>query len=242
MFCSWKTSPAAPCSCAYRLHSPVDELLNHLCCLGKGTLILRRPGLSLAKSTRFGLHIRDRAHDWTVLRDAISGLETDLGPSQNAYLLREFPDQCPLFAMGPPGSPIEFTVRLDGLEWDSPMIKSMLERFNGAALDCAESHRLGAGAWLDEWEQSKCRSSTCQGSKVHETGETLQRCRLLEVEIRTSTQRNEVCFQPSFIDMEGSVLRIADRARTHIVYADVSAEDFHLEKSGSYGLRLSHSA
>ncbi|RYD32102.1 MAG: hypothetical protein EOP87_13465, partial [Verrucomicrobiaceae bacterium] len=152
MFCSWKTRPAAPCSCAYRLHSPVDELLNHLCCLGKGTLILRRPGLSLAKSTRFGLHIRSRPQDWSVLHDAISGLETDLNPPQHAYLLREFPDQCPLFAMGPPGKPIEFTVRLDGHAWNSAAVREMLARFGGVALDCLESHRLGAGAWLDEWE------------------------------------------------------------------------------------------
>lgn len=240
MFCSWKTSPAAPCSCAYRLHSPIDELLNHLCCLGQGTLILRRPGLSVAKATRFGLHIRERSHDWTVLRDAISGLETDLTPPQNAYLLREFPDQCPLFAIGSPGKPIEFTVRLEGHDWQSPVIRTMLDRFHGVALDCLESHRLGAGAWLDEWEQSKCASCPIPDAVLHAASETLHGCKLLEVEIRTSTQRSEVCFCPSFIDSEGSVLRIADRTRTHIVYADVRATDFHLERAGSHALRLSH--
>ncbi|MBX3741276.1 MAG: hypothetical protein KF712_09820 [Akkermansiaceae bacterium] len=240
MFCSWKTSPAAPCSCAYRLHSPVDELLNHLCSLGKGTLILRRPGLSLAKATRFGLHIRSSSHDWSILHDAISGLETDLAPPQHAYLLREFPDQCPLFAMGPPGKPIEFTVRLDGHDWNSPAVRDMLARFGGVALDCLESHRLGAGAWLDEWEQCKQPSPCCPDSMVHETSGALQACRLLEVEIRTTTQRSEVCFSPSFVDVEGSVLRIADRSRSHIVYADVNAAEFRLAPAGAHCLRLCH--
>lgn len=242
MSCSWKSSPSAPCSCAYRLQSPVNELLNHLCGLGKGTLILRRPGLSLAKATRFGLHVRNRSQNWEILHDAISGLETDLTPPQHSYLLREFPDQCPLFAMGPPGKPIEFTVRLDGHEWNSPMVRDMLARFDGTALNCVESHRLGAGAWLDEWEQRRQPALCCPDSVIHETSAALHRCRLLEVEIRTSSHRSGVCFSPSFIDMEGSVLRIADRSRNHIVYADVGAEDFQLSRVGLNDLRLSHFA
>lgn len=177
-----------------------------------------------------------------MLHDVISGLETDLGSPQNAYLLREHPDQCPLFAMGPPGKPIEFTVRLDGHDWNSAIVRDMLARFGGVALDCLESHRLGAGAWLDEWEQRNDRNPVNPSAVVHETSETLQRCRLLEVEVRTSTHRSEVCFSPSFIDVEGSVVRIADRSRNHIVYADVDAQDFRLTKEGTHCLRLFHTA
>lgn len=241
MFCSWKTSPTAPCSCAYKLHGPIDEMLNHLCCLGRGTFILRRPGLSLAKSTHFGLHIRESACGWNVLRDAISGLETDLSLPQQAYLLREFPDQCPLFSIGPAGRPVEFTVRLDSHAWQSSAIDRMISLFGGVALDCIESHRLGAGAWLDEWEQPGSRH-VAHDNTLQSANDMLHGCRLLEVEVRTTAQRGETCFCPSFIDSEGSVLRIADRTRSHVVYADVAAPGFRLDRAGRQAIRLSHHA
>ncbi len=239
MFCSRKTSPSAPCACAFQLRSPIDELLNHLSCMGEGTLILRRPGLSVAKTTPFGLHLRGQDTGRAMLHDVISGLETDLAEPQNAYLLREYGDNCPIFAIGRPDKPIEFTVRLDDHSWGSPAIAGMLARFNAMALDCVESHRLGAGAWLDEWEQAK-QPGKVPAEMIHHAGHCLHRCRSLEVEIRTSTQRGTVRFQPSFIDSEGSVLRIADKTRNHIVYADVSADGFLLAGSGRRDLRLSH--
>lgn len=241
MFCFRKTSPAAPCSCAFHLRSPIPELLNHLPCLGNGTLILRRPGLSVAKSTPFGLHIRERATDWDILRDAISGLETNLRQDPQAYLLRQFPDDSPLFAMGLPGQPIEFTVRLTNHAWNSPAILEMIRRFNATPLDCIESRRLGAGAWLDEWEQPKGASSPSP-SFLRKASSALQHCRRLEVEIRTSSQRGTARFQPSFIDSAGPVVRIADKLRQHIVYADTSSPSFRLIHRGPDTLHLSHVA
>jgi hypothetical protein len=192
----------------------------------------------LAKATPFGLHISERSSGWRMLRDAISGLETDISPPQDAYLLREVSDSCPLFAMGPAGKPIEFTVRLTGHTWQSPALQQMIRRFDGVSLDCLESRRLGAGAWLDEWEQAARTPSPVTHGLVHQSSEALHRCDSLEVEIRTTTHRSSVRFRPSFIDSEGTVLRIADKPRTHVVYADVSAPDFQL--SGSRSLRLTH--
>lgn len=240
MFCSWKTGPNAPCGCAFRLRSPIHELLNHLCCLGEGTLILRRPGLSLAKATPFGLHISERTSGWRMLKDAISGLETDIAPAQEAYLLREATDSCPLFAMGPVGKPIEFTVRLTGHTWQSPALQRMIQRFNGVSLDCLESRRLGAGAWLDEWERPVPTPSAITNDLVLRSSDALHDCDSLEVEIRTTSHRNHVRFLPSFIDSEGTVLRIADKRRAHVVYADVSAPEFELTRRGPRGLRLTH--
>ena len=242
MFCSWKTSPSAPCSCAYRLRSPLHELLNHLCYLGNGTLILRRPGLSLAKCTPFGLHISGRATGWNLLRDSLSGLETDISGEQHAYLLTDVTDHRPLFAMGPPGKPIELSIRLNNHTWQSPAIQQMIHRFDGVSLNCGESHCLGAGAWLDEWEQARRTAVPVTTDFIHTTTAILHRCQALEVEVRTSTHRNSVRFHPSFIDSEGSVLRIADKSRDHIVYADVSAENFHLHVTTSRTLLLTHSA
>ncbi|MFT3990869.1 MAG: hypothetical protein QM680_05610 [Luteolibacter sp.] len=240
MFCSWKSRPDAPCSCAYELRSPVHELLNHLCCLGKGTLVLRRPGISFAKSTPFGLHITDRASEWKLLRDSISGLETDLDRDQKVYLLREISDPRPVFAMGPPGKPVELSIRLEGHTWQSPAIQQMIQRFDGISLDCVESHRLGAGAWLDEWEQARPLPAKIPLDCIEDARSNLQRCQSLHVAIRTDTHRNTMHFRPSFIDSEGTVLRIADKQRSNIVYADVSAEDFSLSSLGSRELFLTH--
>jgi hypothetical protein len=229
MFCSWKTGPNASCGCAYRLRGTAETLLEHLCGLGKSTLILRRPGLSLVKS--MGL-----------LSEAIGGLENHFAPPQDAFLIREISDSCPLFVMGPPGKPIELTVRLEDHAWSSPVIRSMIEQFYGVSLDCLASRRLGAGAWLDEWGQPIPPKPPAISDLIHQASDALHRCDSLEVEIRTSSHRSTARFQPSFIDSAGSVLRIADKARRHIVYADVNAENFQLSAINLRQLRLAHRA
>lgn len=227
MFCSWKISPHASCGCAFRLQGTVDEHLEHLCSLGKSPLILRRPGLSLVKSM-------------ATLGDAIQNLENDPTQPHAAFLVREISESCPLFVMGPPGKPIELTVRLEDHKWDSPAIRQLIERFEGTPLDCLESRRLGAGAWLDEWGQPLSSSANLAADLIHQSSDALHRCRSLEVEVRTIAHRDIVRFQPSFIDSAGSVLRIADPSRTHIVYADVSANEFQLSPEGHHHLRLTH--
>jgi hypothetical protein len=50
------------------------------------------------------------------------------------------------------------------------------------------------------------------------------------VEIRISSQRNVTRFAPSFIDSEGGVMRVADQACHNVVYADVDAPEFRMER------------
>ena len=228
MFCSWKKSPSAPCSCAYRLRSPITQVLNHLCYLGKGTLVLRQPGLSMAKSTRFGLSVCYRESGWNILRDQVSGLETDLHLEQSAYLLTDLSDRRPMLAMGAPGKPIDLSIRLDGHTWESPAVKALIHQFDGVSLDCIESRKLGAGAWLDDWGGTPLPGS--EGELIREACHVVRDCSLLEIEIQTRTHRNITRFSPSFVDSEGAVLRIADRACQHVVYADVEAADFSLTR------------
>ena len=239
MFCSWKGNSKGGCSCAFRLRKPICEVLNHLCSMGPSTLILRRPGLTVAKQTRFGLHVSSRAKDWTVLHDAISGLQTDLKVDQSAYLIREFPDQCPLLAIASRRCPADLTVRLDRHAWGSRVLQEMIEKFDGIGVDCIRSRQLGAGAWLDEWEQPQVGSPAPE-SRLSGACEILHRCQLLAVEIQTSSQQCETCFSPSFIDHEGSVIRIADRKRQHVVYADVNAAGFRLDSTADHTAHLFH--
>ncbi len=69
-------------------------------------------------------------------------------------------------------------------------------------------------------------------------GNVLRNCECLEVEIQTSNQRNITRFAPSFIDSEGGVMRIADRSCRHVVYADVDAPEFHMERYSSSRVRI----
>lgn len=236
MFCSWKKSPAAPCGCAYQLRCPVSELLNHLCYLGQGTLVMRQQGLSLAKSTPFGLAVAYQESGWDILRDQVSGLETDTSRAQNIYLMTDAADRRPLLAMGEPGKAIELSIRLDGYAWESPAVTALLRRFDAVSLDCLQSRRLGAGAWLDEW--GAVPPAARGGELVRVAGNILRECECLEVEVRTSTQRNVTRFAPTFIDSEGGVMRVADRTCRHVVYADVDAPEFRMERFSTSRVRI----
>jgi hypothetical protein len=226
MFCSWKKSPAAPCSCAFQLQGPLAELLNHLCGVGPATLVLRQQGLSLAKSTSFGLCVAYGEGDWQIVKDRLSGLETDMRRPMNAYLMTGFGDRWPRIALGEPGRPVHLSIRLDRCEWESALVREMIVRFGGAPLDCLESRRLGAGAWLDEWE----RPSQSPGGQEapDETRRRLLGCDELEVEAGSGGHRTRAVFEPSFVDFAGSVVRIADRARRHVVHVDVNDPGFKL--------------
>lgn len=236
MFCSWKKSPSAPCSCAYVLRSPITEVLNHLCCLGQGTLVLRQQGLSLARTTPFGLCVAYRESGWNILRDQVSGLETDVDRPQKVYLLTDISDRRPLLAMGEPGKAIDVSIRLNGHLWESAAIRDLLQRFNGVSLDCLESRKLGAGAWLDEWGQTSKPAG--DGELVREASHLLRDCECLEVEIKSGIHRNSVKFTPSFVDTEGAVLRVADRSCRHVVYADVEAADFRMARVSTNHVRI----
>ncbi|MES2440884.1 MAG: hypothetical protein V4584_17595 [Verrucomicrobiota bacterium] len=236
MFCSWKKSPFAPCSCAYVLRSPISEVLNHLCYLGQGTMVLRQQGLSLAKTTPFGLAVAYQESGWNILRDQVSGLETDTSREQNIYLMTDAADRRPLLAMGEPGKAIDLSIRLDGYTWESPAVTALLRKFNGVSLDCGQSRKLGAGAWLDDW--GDISQPVSDGALVRAAAGTLRDCEWLEVEIKSCTHRSTVRFTPSFIDSEGGVLRIADRSCRHVVYADVEAPDFRMARVSREQVRI----
>lgn len=228
MFCSWKKSSSAPCSCAYALQAPVSDVLNHLSHLGQGTMVLRQQGLSLAKTTDFGRPMTVSEEDMKILRDHVSGLETDIQCERQIYLMTDAADRRPLLAMGEPGRPIDLSIRLNGHTWESSAVTALLRRFNGKSLDCMESRRLGAGAWLDDW--GDVSKPVSDGALIRAASQTLLECDWLEVEIHSRTHRNIVRFAPSFVDSEGGVLRVADRACRHVIYADVEAADFRLQR------------
>jgi hypothetical protein len=78
----------------------------------------------------------------------------------------------------------------------------------------------------------------CDLSVVRGACRILHECRELEVDVRTRGCRGTACFEPSFIDSSGTVLRITDRERRHVVHADASDPGFRLSKSDGSSLRL----
>lgn len=208
------------------LHGALPELLNHLCCLGNTTLVLRQQGISLAKSTSFGLCVATRDSDWRILRDHLSGLETDTATLQNIYLLAGPGDRRPMIGLGEPGRPLHLTIRLDAHDWESRAIRNLIDYFKGVSLDCTESRRLGVGAWLDEWERPV--AAACDDSLVRDTCQVIRTCEELEVEVGTRSHRNTARFHPTFIDSSGTVMRVADRSQRHVVHADVADPGFRI--------------
>lgn len=210
------------CDLAYRLQGPTPRLLNQLCHLGEGTLVIRQLGLSLAKVTGFGLFVASERGGWNVLRDAISGLEADLGQAHHVHLLADPEDARPVFSINPPGNGIELSVRLDRHDWNSRPVREMAELFQGLPIDARDRLSLDAGAWLDEWERTSPRDKGIDWN----IAAAMDGCRCLEVEVRTAMHRVKAAFRPAFVDSEGPVLRIADAMRKHVVFADTGAPGF----------------
>lgn len=218
----------------YRLHGPAIRLLNQLCHLGKGTLIFRQQGLSLARSTGFGLFVASGHEGWHRLRDAISGLEADFRLPCQAHLFADPDDGRPVFAMSRSGRGIDFSIRLESQSWDSPALQTLLETFHGISQDARDGGISGAGAWLDEWEQT----SPWLGHIGWDIAAALDSCRCLEIELRSGMHRMNAAFRPSFLDTEGSVFRIADAAREHVVFADTAAPGFRWASLAPGHLRI----
>lgn len=211
--------PAGP---AYRLQAPTPRLLNLLCQLGEGTMVLRQDGLSLAKTCCFGLCVADGQGGWHLLRDAISGLEADLQRAHHVYLLPDPDDGIPVFATASPGGEIDLSVRLENQRWDSRIIRSIIGGFRGVPVEPREGRSLRAGAWLDDWSST----SPATGGIRWEILAALDGCRCLEVEVRSGMHRATAAFRPAFMDSEGAVLRISDLARKNVVFADAGAPGF----------------
>jgi len=207
---------------AYRLQGPTPRLLNQLCHLGEGTMILRQSGLSLAVTTAFGLCVANESAGWHILRDAISGLESDLQSPHCVYLLADPDDGRPVFATGMPGTPLDLSIRLEGHSWESRIIRAMIDGFGGVPVDARERRGLGAGAWLDDWDKT---SPAANGIRW-EILAALKACRCLEVEVDGGIHRTFAAFRPAFLDSEGAVVRIADATRKHVVFADAGAPGF----------------
>ena len=210
------------CDLAYRLQGPTPRLLNQLCHLGEGTLVVRQQGLSLAKITSFGLFVASARGGWNVLRDAISGLETNLSHPHQVHLLADPDDKRPVFSINPPGDGIDLSVRLERHDWNSRQLRGYIEAYQGISIDARGRNSLGAGAWLDEWE----RISPAQQGIDWNIAAALDACRCLEVTVNTGMHRATAAFRPAFLDSEGPVLRIADASRKHVVFADTGAPGF----------------
>jgi len=222
------------CGLAYRLQGPTPRLLNQLCHLDEGTLVLRQQGLSLATVTSFGLFVANERGGWNVLRDAISGLEIDLSRARHVHLFAEPDDDRPVLSMNAPGNGIELSIRLDRHDWNSKFVRGIIGTFQGVSIDSRDRCTLGAGAWLDEWDIP----SSGESGIVWDIATVLDACRCLEVEVKTGMHRAIAAFRPAFLDSEGPVLRIADASRKHVVFADTAAPGFHWTSLAPGHLRI----
>jgi hypothetical protein len=220
MTCLWKKFES--CSCAFRLHAAAEEVLDHLAVFRSGTVILRQPGLSVSHMAAFGSgRIRDG-----IWQDTRSQLQSIIGARRIFHLLTDTCDARPLLVSGEPGKQIDLSIRLDGCTWQSGPLRRMIHLFHGRPVTCEESRCLGAGAWLDDWEPDHSHGGDPILARA--ARRELESCRWIEVIVRSSAHRKVVRFQPDFIDLDGSVLRVADRHCRHVIFADAESPSFRL--------------
>lgn len=235
MRCLWKKLSPGPCSCAYRLNAPADVILARLRSLPGATLVMRQRGLSLMKRTPFGTMERHEAR--SRFRDRLSGLECDPSGDTIIHLLTDAADSRPQLVCNEPGLPVNFSIRLDGLAWDSPEIHDLIRSCDATHVACETARHLGAGAWLDEWSGSP--PTECDPVLARAARRRIESCQILEVRVKTTAHGCMTRFIPSFIDEDGAVLRIADKHCRHVVFVDAEAPDFRLYWKSSNTLSLS---
>lgn len=232
MICLWKNSGSDSCSCAYRLQGTAEDILDHLAVFRSGTIILRQQGLSVSHIASFGSgRVRDG-----VWHDERSHLQSLVGTRRIFHLITDAADPRPMLTSSEPGSPADLSIRLDGCSWQAHAVRRMIHRFDGKPVGCEQSRLLGAGAWLDEWEPEHCSSS--EHILAHVAHRELESCPWLEVVVRTPTHRSSVRFRPVFIDIDGSVLRVADRHCRHVMFADAESPAFRLVRSPDRGVYI----
>lgn len=235
MRCFWKKSSSGPCACAYRLNAPADVILARLGTLPGMTLVMRQQGLSLMKRTPFGTLKLQQAR--SLLRDRLSGVECDLSGDAIFHLLTDASDSRPQLVCNKPGLPVDFSIRLDGQTWDSPQICDLIRSCDAIHVACETARHLGAGAWLDEWNESP--PTECDHILARAARRQIESCRILEVRVKTTAHGCKTRFLPSFIDEDGGILRIADKHCRHVVYADADSPGFLMDWRSARTLSIS---
>jgi hypothetical protein len=237
MFCLWKTHHNSPCACAFKLHAGAPEILPQLARFGTGTLVLRQCGLSLSSQADLRSLVRFPRRAGEPVRWPVEHLEMDDGGTREFYLFIGSGDPRPQLASAKRGGKIDFSIHLHHHVWDSPEVRGLIETCGGAGVSCELARELGAGAWLDEWPDSGAghRDDTLS---LHARRQ-IESSSLLEVRIQAEGIRGDACFEPSFIDVDGSILRIADKRCRHVVFADADSPGFRLVRRNGNTVSIS---
>ncbi len=232
MFCLWKKSGTNPCSCAFRLQGAAEDILDHLAIFRSGTVILRQQGLSVSHIASFGTgRVRNG-----IRHDPCSHLQSLVGSPRIFHLLTDAGDPRPLLTSAEPGMAADLSIRLDGCSWQAHSVRRMIHLFDGKPVGCERSRLLGAGAWLDEWE-TEC-GFACEPLLARAARRELESCPWVEVIVRTRAHRSVARFRPDFIDIDGPVLRVADRHCRHVVFADAESPSFRLVRGTDQGIHI----
>ncbi|WP_411826929.1 hypothetical protein [Luteolibacter sp. AS25] len=223
MACKWKKQPDAQCACAFRLTAGTEQIVRDFTTLGQTTLVLREPGLSLSKYTNSPSQEVD-AHSPMLMEGS------------DLYLLRDHETSKPTLAVARPGKTVSCTLRLEALEWNSPILRKFLLESIPKPVACPDARNLGAGFWMDDFGP-KCAENT-DHLLAREACQTIRHCQHLEIHLQAETCHIHTSCKPSFVDSERNIIRISDRACRTVVYADAGDPDFRLSYLADNKLQL----
>jgi len=193
------------------------HLLRELC---PGRLMIRQAGLTLLQQTNL-------ATDESRTSDFIH-FEEEVIDSLQVILFQCPTSNCLRAALLNKEDQIVSHLIIDAVPWNSEeanLLRSQLQLQRVTSNHCF-SH---CKRWLDDWSDE---------SPVHRKRSNLEVikslitfCLSLRISVNRAEFHLESKLQPSFIDQDDGILRIADRRQNHVLFADLNLLDFKFQEN-----------
>lgn len=163
-------------------------------------IVLRAAGIALSKVTS--------------LTAGHHGLQLDPGAGLGVHFLRCPVDASLTCALRGASHHTPLSLHFPGTAWESPATRQLLNRCKAIPTAAPGIWSTGAGAWLDEGLRDDLRIQ----SEMLYLLSLLDESRTVNVHAVAAGCSLEASFRPTFIDLDGSLLRIADRHGQHAIY------------------------
>ena len=196
---------------------------------GEGQLLIKRSGLSILKRTPLG---RFRQEEGDEHRDQLSGLYLQLSDLKMTLFCCPR-TACLRVAFMNSNHNILGYLSYENLGWGSSTALALKQALEGESLIGSETCLARCNMWLDDWsleavESAKPRHPFDRLALVS----ALTKYPSLSIRIRNEGLTLSTDLKPSFFDVDEDVVRLSDRSRNNIVYADMSRADFIVSGQG----------
>ncbi|MBB5352718.1 hypothetical protein HNR46_002966 [Haloferula luteola] len=200
-----RSKPLQPLATVYRTDLPMGELCRHL--PGVTRMILRSDGLTVAKITRISAL-------GTATRDPESGLHLHHPEQLTPHLVRCPADATLTCVLRSSTGETPLSLHFPSTPWESRSTRRLLDETHAHPVEVPGIWSEGAGAWLDEGLHQSLRF---QAEMLHLLS-LLDEFRTVTLHVQHASCSLETTLRPTFIDLDGDLLRLSDRHGHHAVH------------------------